>query len=169
MAAIRYRIIPATNAHVYTLAATLRRDDAAELEAAGFHVKHGVRRTFRAALMRWSILVDDQLAGMFGMGGDALGDVGTPWLLTAPPIERIPVSFVREGRNAVRQMLRAKPILVNYVDARYTRACRFVEVLGFALEPPAPFGPKGALFRRFETRRSWQTRRCRNCWRIWRR
>ena len=155
MAATRYQIVPATNAHVYTLAANLRQGDADELEATGFHVKHGVRKTFRAALLRCSVFADGELAAMFGMGGDALSNVGTPWLLTTKAIERVPVSFVRVGRQIVQDMLHEKPILVNYVDARYVSACRFVEVLGFVLEPPAPFGPKGALFRRFEARREW--------------
>lgn len=155
MAVIRHHSLPATIAHVYTLAARMRREDQAEMEAAGLDARVALRKTFRAALIRETIFVDGEIAAMWGMGGDALSDTGTPWLLTTPAVERVPVSFVREGRKNVATMLRIKPILVNYVDARYARACRFVEALGFVLEPPAPFGPKGALFRRFELRREW--------------
>lgn len=155
MAGARYTIRPAEIADVYALARNLRVADAAEMEAAGEPGVRLIRKSFRAALLRFSVFVDGEIAAMWGMGGEALGDIGTPWLLTTPAIERVPVSFVKVGRQNVAAMLRLKPILVNYVDARYTRACRFVEVLGFVLEPPAPFGPKGALFRRFEARREW--------------
>ena len=154
MAAILTRV-PATMSHVYTLAANMRQEDAAEFEAVGIDLKAGLRKTFRAALMRESIFLDGVLAAMWGLGGDALSDIGAPWLLTTPIVERVPVTFVKVGRQNVETMLRLKPILVNYVDARYRRACRFVEALGFVLEPPVPFGPKGALFRRFELRREW--------------
>ncbi len=133
----------------------MRPEDAAEFEAVGIDVRTGLRKTFRAALVRNSVFVDGELAAMWGMGGDALSDIGAPWLLTTPAIERVPVSFVRVGRENVAAMLRIKPILVNYVDARYRRACRFVEALGFVLDPPEPYGSKGALFRKFEMRREW--------------
>lgn len=155
MAASRYHSLPATIAHVYTLAARMRAADRAEMEAAGLDATGALRKTFRAALIRESVFVDGEIAAMWGLGGDALSDIGAPWLLTTPAVERVPVSFLREGKKNVATMLRLKPILVNYVDARYARACRFVTALGFVLEPPAPFGPKGALFRRFEARREW--------------
>lgn len=155
MAATRHLTIPAEIAHVYTLAVRMRASDRAEFEAVGMDVRTTLRQTFKAALIRYTVFVDGEIAAMWGMGGDALADTGTPWLLTTPAIERVPVSFVRVGRENVATMLRMKPILVNYVDARYKRACRFVEALGFVLEPPAPYGPKGALFRRFEARREW--------------
>jgi hypothetical protein len=158
MAASRVHSIPATIAHVYTLAANMREGDRAEMEAAGLDAKVALRKSFRAALIRETIFVDGEIAAMWGMGGDALSDIGTPWLLTTPAAERVPVSFLRVAKKNVATMLRLKPILVNYVDARYARACRFVEALGFVLEPPAPFGPKGALFRRFELRREWATK-----------
>lgn len=155
MGSRRITIVEADISHVYQLARALRAEDAGELEAAGLVPERGVRASFRSALIRRTAFVDGNLAAMFGMGGIALGDVGHPWLLTTPAIERAPVEFVREARNVVGRMLQLKPVLVNYVDARYLRACRFVALLGFVLEPPAPFGPLGAQFRRFEARREW--------------
>lgn len=153
MAAERVRVIPAEISHVYALAATLRFEDAAELESVGLGCREGLRSTFRAALTRHTAIVDGQVAAMWGMGGDALGDIGVPWLLTAPIVERVPVAFIKIGREHVARMLGVKPILRNHVAASYHRACRMLEVLGFELGAPEPFGPYGAPFRPFEMRR----------------
>jgi hypothetical protein len=109
---------------------------------------------FRDALIRKTILVDGEVAAMFGLAGDGLGDTGEPWLLTSPAAERLaPFRYLRCGQTAVAEMLRAKPVLHNYVMASYTRAVRFVLLLGFTLGEPEPMGPNRVLFRKFEMRR----------------
>lgn len=153
MAASRLQIIPAEISHVYALAATLRREDASEIDATGFGCRDGLRAIYRGALLRRTAMVDGEVAAMFGLTGDALSDSGEPWLLTSAAIERVPCAFLREARREVASMLRIKPVLHNYVMASYTRACRFVLLLGFTLGEPEPMGPKSIPFRKFEMRR----------------
>lgn len=93
--------------------------------------------------------MDDEIAAIWGMGGDILSDVGRPWLMTAMPIERIPVSFVKIAQREIAAMNDVKPRLENYVDATYRKAARLLETLGFCLDPPVLIGPKRAPFRRF--------------------
>lgn len=147
---MRYEIVPATIAHVYELSANLRDGDRNEIEAAGLDPRHCLRDTFKSAIIRKTALVDGKVAAMFGLGGDLLSDTGKPWLLTAPVIETIPVSFVREARKELAAMLAIRSHLQNWVAADYGRAIRFLEVLGFTVHEAAPFGSKSALFRMFE-------------------
>lgn len=147
---VRYEIIPASIDHVYELAANLREGDRNEIESAGLDPRHCLRDTFKSAIIRKTALVDGKVACMFGLGGDLLSNTGKPWLLTSPVIETISVSFVREARKELAAMLAIRSHLQNWVAADYGRAIRFLEVLGFTVHEPAPFGPKDALFRMFE-------------------
>jgi hypothetical protein len=144
----RWHIRDAVIGDVYRLAANLRVEDYDEVRAAGARLPEALRTTFRHAVTRHTVLVDGEIAAMFGLGGQLLSDVGHPWLVTAPPIERVRFAFVREGRAIVADMMARRRLLENHVLASYTRACRFLAVLGFTLDAPAPFG-HGALFRRF--------------------
>lgn len=163
---LRYSIVPATITHVHQLAPRLRDGDRAEIEAAGLEPRRCLRGSFQAAIVRHTVFVfekdareradgDGEIAAMWGLGGVLLGDVGQPWLLTAPAIERVPLAFVKEARAQVAVMLALKPVLRNHVAADYAKAIGLLKMLGFRIAPPEPFGPRGALFREFELRREW--------------
>jgi hypothetical protein len=157
MAADHARILirPAAIADVYALAATLRPGDRAEIAAIGRDPRTVLRASFRSSLTPVKVaLFDGQIAAMWGLGGDILSDTGWPWLMTAPPIERIAVSFLKIAKAEVAAMLAFKPRLEGHVDARYAKAVRLLEVLGFAIDPPMPVGPGRALFRPFSIERA---------------
>lgn len=152
--------MPATIAHVYALAAAMRAADAAEAIALGQRPKQLLRASFRMSRYARTAFVakgrsrpssneEWGIAAMWGLYGNILSDTGMPWLVTTAAIERLPVTFVREGRAEVAAMLTLVAQLENHVDAGYTGAVRFLEVLGFTLDAPAPHGVRGALFRRF--------------------
>lgn len=140
---------PSVVEDVYLLAASLRPNDRAEVEALGVDVRLGLRRSFRDGMLRKSYFVDGEIAAMSGLCGPMLGDIGEPYLMTAPAAERVPVTFVRHAKAAVAEMMRHKLRLEGYTDARYTAACRLLEVLGFKVGKTEPFGPKGILFRKY--------------------
>lgn len=142
-------IRPAEIADVYALAKVLRVSDRQEILSLGITAEHALRASFRNAIIRNTAFVDGRIAAMWGLGGTMLSDIGYPWMLTAPIIETIPVSFVKEARKGIVEMLSIKSRLQGFVDADYPRACRFLERLGFELAPPAPYGPNGASFRMF--------------------
>lgn len=136
-----------TISDVYRLAKGLRAEDAAEVAALGVASAAALRSNFRAAILRRSYFVDGELAAMSGLCGPMLSDIGQPYLLTTAVAERVPIAFVKHGRAAVADMLRHRLRLEGYVAASYCRACRFVEMAGFTLDPPRPLG--SALFRKF--------------------
>jgi hypothetical protein len=146
-----YLIREAEIADVYRLARNLRDGDRLECASYGVTPIVGLRKSFKNAVLRRTALINGEIAAMWGIGviGSALSDTGYPWLMTAPAIERLPVSFLREAQREVGRMRRIHRRLTGHVAARYGMACRFLEVLGFALSPPEPFGPRGEMFRTF--------------------
>lgn len=154
----RHLIVPSRISDVYVLAANLRPDDAAEITSLGVDVRKALRLCFRNGIMRKTAFVESQdhrseIAAMWGLCGVALGDIGEPYLVTGPAVERVPVAMLKEGRQAVADMLRLKTVLVGNVAASYTRACRFLGLLGFTLGDPRPVGPHKTMFREFRIER----------------
>lgn len=148
-----YFLRPAEITDVYTLARNLRDGDRLEVTSLGLSPMVALRKSFQHAIIRRTAIVDDQIAAMWGMGGTMLSNVGYPWMLTAPAVERVPVGFFREARSGVLEMLRLRNRLEGHVAAQYTCACRFLTALGFELGEPEPKGPHGILFRSFTMER----------------
>jgi hypothetical protein len=146
------RIVPAEAAHCALLAANLRKDDADEVRAFGESRIRAVNRAFRSGFMCRTAFVGDEIAAMWGLGGNVLSNVGHPWLLTTPVCERVPVTFVKVGKAQLAAMLALRPVLYDYVAAKYTRAIGFLKLLGFTISDPAPFGRHQQLFCKFELR-----------------
>lgn len=151
MAASRVVIRAATAADCSRLAANLRAADRAEVQAAGMSSYKAVGKAFRSGIMTRTAFVDGEIAAMWGLGGTLLSDVGHPWLLTTAAVERIPVTFLKVARRELAAMVVTRRLLRNWVAADYAGAVRLLEVLGFTLFAPEPFGLRGdRLFRRFE-------------------
>lgn len=146
-------IVVAEPAHIRLLSTRLRVEDQAEVEAAGMDARKALWRSFRQATLARTAFVDGEIAAMWGIGGCPLGTLGRPWLLTAPPIEHVKVAFIRESRYEVREMLTLFPELRGFVDARYQRAVRLLQVLGFSISEPFPFGPYDVPFKQYSLRR----------------
>lgn len=146
----RISIVPCTMGHVGDLADTLRIGDLEEIAAQCLPPRTIIRRSLKGSIWCRTYLYDGQVAAMMGLGGSAIGDLGLPWLLTSASVERtLPRVFVIEAKKAVEIMLSMKPRLENHVLASYGKACRLLEILGFKLDEPVPYGPRGVMFRRF--------------------
>lgn len=144
-----YRIVDATAEHVRLLGTRLRVEDQIEVTSAGLTPKQAVWRSWRHALIRRTAFIGDEIAAMWGVNGTVLGNTGNPWLLTTSAIEKMPLAFLKEARREVGEMLEGHPVLSNHVAASYTRAIRFLRLLGFTVDEPRPFGPLRAPFCRF--------------------
>lgn len=152
MPEIRFEV--ATRSHILELRERLRAGDAAEVEAAGMSAATALWRSFRIASFARAAVVDGEVAAMWGMGGGPFARIGRPWLLTAPPVERIRKTLIREGRAQVQLMLAICPELRGYVDSRYGGAIRFLEATGFSISREFPFGVHRMPFREFQIRRA---------------
>lgn len=151
----RYRIEPATREHVLTIGAKLRAEDRAEIAGLGGSVRKALWRGFRNSIWCRVATFDGELAAIWGLcvgmhpGLGPLCSKAVPWLLTTDAVERLPVTFIRHARREVASMRTLYPVLENHVAADYRRAVKFLGLLGFTVDAPAPIGVGGALFRRF--------------------
>jgi hypothetical protein len=75
--------------------------------------------------------------------------VGSPWLLGTDAVARYPGALTRIAKRHIAIMLRTYPSLVNYVDARNADSVGWLELLGFKVYAPTPYGVEGLPFHRF--------------------
>lgn len=132
-------------ADIAVMARTLRDDDRAEIEDAGLPVKHFLFRLYVDSLYRRAALVDGEIAAIWGDCAPLLSTEGHVWLLTAPPIERIPLTFFREARREIGELLRLRSLLRADTGAGYHKAHRFFALLGFQV---LSLGSDGSAARR---------------------
>lgn len=150
---VEISVINTSPEHIQILARTLRQADEQEIVAAGFKPHRILWRSYKTSIICRTAFVDGEIAACWGCCGNVFGSVGIPWLLTSPACENVSsLKFARIYKEEVGKMLELFPLLVNVVDARYTKAVRLLEIAGFHLEEPQPFGRYGALFRRFSLR-----------------
>lgn len=142
---------PSTLGDVDQLLVNLRTGDMEEMVALhGYPFDDIVRAGIMRSDAAWTVWIDGKLAAVFGVSGvPSVRGLGVPWLLGTPHLERHGSQLVRHGRQYVDHMLSVYPALANYVSAENERSIRWLENLGFSIDPPAPLGPYGAPFRRF--------------------
>lgn len=120
------------------LRSSLREGDRAELAVAKLSPTKAIWRCFRHSLYCKTVLVDGELAAMWGVGGTILG-VGEVWLMTTKVIETIPFTFIREARKEVAYMNSLFPSLIGITSCDYKSAIKFVQLLGFKMTEEKPF------------------------------
>ena len=98
-------VIPAREEHCRVLAAALDGADGYPWngdfirEHWGVEPEAGLLASLKGSPLCWSILIDGQIAGMFGCMED-----GQVWLTTAPAIDRAKLRFIRQSRPYIEQM-----------------------------------------------------------------
>lgn len=131
-----YWIVPCTLGHLREIARTMRGDDRAEFERAGYNPRHRLHALWRDTIAPRAALIDGEVAAVWGDAAPLLAAEGLMWLATAPPIERLPLAFFRETRREVAEALRLRRSLMSCIVCPYDRAERFFRMLGFAISEP---------------------------------
>jgi hypothetical protein len=146
---------PPTEGDIDALVAGMRRQDVAEVQAAGHTdlraaVADGVRRS------HWCLTaaIGGEVVCIFGVAplGSLLDNRGVPWMLGTDLVPRNRRALARLAPGYIRRMLQTYPHLVNVVHARNTVAVGWLKRVGFHLHPAQPRGPHGEPFHVFEVR-----------------
>jgi hypothetical protein len=139
------------------IAQRMRAQDRAELAALGRHdVEEVLRESLARSTLAWTTTSDGE---PIVIGGAAplrslLDDVGVPWLLGTDVAMKHQRAFMTVAPIYIGQMLQTFSHLLNYVHVDNTVSRRWLKRVGFTLAEPAPFGPLGAPFCRFEMSRN---------------
>lgn len=135
------------------LAAEMRPQDVDEVEAARGpgSTLQAVQDGIDASTMCWTAEDPTGLVAIFGLVPLTLmGDTAVPWMLGTTRVDRHAGSLIRLAPSYIARMLAAYPRLLNAVDSRNAKACRWLRRAGFSLGPPMPMGPAGVLFHPFQ-------------------
>jgi hypothetical protein len=125
----------------------MREADAVEVHASsGLTPLEAVLDSLRRSTYARAAVIGDEVVAMWGVAPVERQDIGVVWLLGTRRLNRYPVAFVSEARRELRQMLQVRPVLANWVDARYQSAVRWAGRVGFRVCDPEPFGHEGRPF-----------------------
>jgi hypothetical protein len=101
----------------------------------------------------YTVFLGDKPILMFGVAPmSILNGVGSPWLVGTDDMHGIRRQFVRECRPYVVQMLAIYGELRNFVDVRNEVSIRWLQWLGFKMEPAVRYGINGERFYPFVRR-----------------
>jgi hypothetical protein len=124
-------LVPASPAHVGTIATRMRPDDVVECRALGRTPKDALRIGLRTSVEAWTAKVDGRAEAMFGVVvTSALGGAGTPWMLGSEAVYRHPREMLRFGPLILSRWLDSTPSLSNVISLGNTRALRMLRRWG---------------------------------------
>lgn len=72
--------------------------------------------------------------------------IGVPWLISTTEITKHRRAFLVACDREVAQMRKRHQVLINYTDARYAKALRWLRWLGFEMHDAIPYGANGEPF-----------------------
>ena len=98
----------------------------------------------------WVGIVDDVPICMFGVAPRSLlTGHGHPWMISTNKVDKNARKFARHSHDVIGMMRESYQYLDNWVDARNTRAIRWLKVLGFTIEPTVEYGVESRPFHHF--------------------
>lgn len=134
------------------LAPRLRQADVDEVTAAsGRPPLEVLQVSVSLSTHSWAVEINDELACLMGVTPvSILSGIGCPWLLGSDEVPRHAGAFIKQTLIYIPLMLDAYPHLFNLVDARNTKAIRWLKRAGFNVMPPVPYGKSDMPFHPFE-------------------
>lgn len=150
---MRLVIDRASRSDAESLGAHLRAADIEEIRAAsGLAPCEALRRSYDFSTHVWAVR-GQRIAPPIALWGVAplslIDGKGCPWLLASDSFEPLGLDIARLSRPLLAEMRNLYPQLENRVDARHTRAVRWLSWLGFAIDPATAWGVEGRPFHRF--------------------
>lgn len=109
-----------------------------------------IRMTIAHAEACWTGTRDGEVGCIFGINRKGVfSDIGVPWMLGTPLVDRNSSRLMRESRVYYERMERAFPKMENWVMAENRQSVRWLSWLGFDMGEPMPIGVGGKEFIRF--------------------
>lgn len=130
----------------------MRAADVAEVRATGNEPLHCLQKSLAISSESFAVELGDEVAAIGGIyeaqGMSTLGPASCAvvWLLTAAPVSRHPIGFMRASHRVIAELLSRYPVLWNMVDARYYAALRWAARLGGEVHPAVAWGQNGEKF-----------------------
>lgn len=130
----------------------MREADRAEALALGVLPGRALRDSVARSAITWVAWDDEEPVALLGVipQSSLLGERGVPWMIGS---DRAPLhrrALIAAAPAYIGEMLAAYSHLLNFVHADNHAAVRWLRRVGFTVQAAAPYGPRGAMFHRFE-------------------
>lgn len=141
------RVRRATLSDLKHLSENLRKEDIAELLAAGSPSPMAALANgyMHSLIPLVGVDENDVTQAMFGVVPSADASVGHVWLLGTDEMFKRPVRFLRESKRCVEHWNMQFPLLSNYVDCRNTLHVKWLSWLGFVFTSEVRGEGEGSL------------------------
>lgn len=132
----RVSIVPATVGHAERIAEHLRDEDRAELVAAvGPRLAaEVVRESIERSMMARALLIDGEVAAIYGVAPSVLPEAGIVWMVTGTLVDDHPRLFWEQCKRRLTDVFERYEAVFNWVDARYSRSLNWLRHLGFTVD-----------------------------------
>lgn len=147
-----FQVVPATVEHIQSMAGRIRQADIDEFWAAA-HVEpvESCSRALATSTVAWAGIYRGEVICVVGVCPVSLASgLGVPWMLGSTSLDKCAGRFLRRCRGALISLMETSSHLVNFVDARNTKAIQWLGWLGFTIHPPVAYGIEGLPFHPFE-------------------
>lgn len=133
------KIVPALPEHAEIIAASVRPEDRDELWASTMSPPiEAMTRGIHYSEESYTGMIDDVPVCMWGVVMDSfLTRSGTPWMVGSTDLDRHAMTFLRQCRAPLLEMLGRYDRLENYVDARNKRSIAWLRFMGFTVDKKA--------------------------------
>lgn len=132
--------------------ANARPEDRREFESVrGLPLDTELRYTIDSSEQCRAFVHGGQVVAIFGC--QRFNDqIGIPWLISTTAITQCKRAFLQQCLAEVGMMRKCHAALINYTDARYPLALRWMRWMGFEQQDAVPYGANGELFHPFTMR-----------------
>lgn len=119
---------------VSVLATKLREDDKREVEAAGYTPVASLFTGFKTSYLCKSVFQNGEIIGIYGATTrDLPNGYCSIWFLGSDESERNPLTFVKEGKKLIKEVLKDYSIL-NFVYSKNTTHINYLKRIGLIVE-----------------------------------
>lgn len=149
--------VPATQELINQMKGRLRQADRQEIRAShNINPDRALELSFQSSERAYVGLLEGLPMIAFGVVRPSLlSRIGVIWMLSTPEIEAN-LSRFSLGKRCIRyvaDLLRDFDEIGNYIDIRNKISLKWLQWIGFTIEPPEPYGIYNMLFSKFYIRK----------------
>lgn len=132
---MKLEVVQTTVEHLKELDADIRPKDRLEALRLGFEPITALIQCHKYAIVRKTILIDGEVAAVYGVTGNLFSNRNTLYLATSNAVNSIPhITFVRIYIAELEDLQKVFDKLDCFVDAQYHEAIKLIEFVGFKKE-----------------------------------
>lgn len=146
------KIIKSKALDIAHIAENMREVDVKEIFLASGHSPYqSLQLGFEASGICYTVFVDDEEVGMFGVVKPTLlSNYGVIWFLATEKMELIKKTFIKLCVPCINELFEVGvDRLENYVWVENKKSIRWLKWLGFTFEKPVEYGRGKSMFMRF--------------------